>query len=95
MIQQIICNNCQNSSLFKIQFKVIANHNQCDKCHHSEFDEKTFFFCDMNCFVEWSIHSNIYQDGIPCWSCRDTGYTFGFEQNGTCKLCNGTKKLKI
>lgn len=90
----IKCTECDKSGIFDIQLSFEYQQKVCDKCHHVDNYFWQYYFCKTDCMFNWLRKNNIETEGFPCQSCRETGYAFGFQQNGICKTCNGTKKVK-
>lgn len=62
--------------------------------YHGHSGEWTFSFCGTDCLLAWLEARDVKNQGFPCQDCRETGWFAGFEQNGVCKVCNGTKRVK-
>jgi hypothetical protein len=92
MLTVIGCDHCGNESNLNVSFTFTAQSECCEKCHHLRSTSKTFHFCDIECFTLW--FDKVKGTGIPCWDCRGTGFSSGFESNGICTLCDGKKYLK-
>lgn len=56
----------------------------------------SFIFCDSICLSKWlkKHKNNKGEKVILCPDCNGTGFMFGHEVNGVCKLCNGKKEIK-
>jgi hypothetical protein len=102
MIQTITCTNCGSGSI-GIQFTFDYEMRYCGECHHSNFDKWSYWFCGLECFFDWLKKNEVEEKGLPCRSCcrcggdgegGPTGFSGGFESNGICQVCDGTKRLK-
>lgn len=95
MMSLIECNDCGKTGTFKIEIKVTPEQHSCEKCHKISVTSWTLFFCDMTCFSNWMNKNDIFKNGFPCIRCSATGFSYGFETNGKCELCNGNKYVKL
>jgi hypothetical protein len=93
MLQIIHCRNCDKDSFLNISFKMTINVSCCSECHKSDSKEWSFYFCDLKCFQQWLLEEEIFEEGIPCQDCRETGWSAGFESNGVCPTCCGKKRV--
>ena len=94
MLQVIHCNWCGKEGWHQVEFTFQHMAESCKECHHIRTQEWKFWFCDQECFFNWAKHQEIAEKGIPCQDCHETGWAFGFEQNGKCDTCNGEKRVK-
>ncbi len=100
MIQSICCVNCKECSLFDISLTFIHRVRNCGKCHHIATDDWQYCFCNLTCMAEWFKRNQIHKKGFPCMGCmggpkgEPTGFDGGYKQNGTCRICNGSKRVK-
>lgn len=99
MLTIIHCDQCRKSGMFDIEFKFNLESHLCEKCHHHEMEYWTFHFCNTNCLMTWLRENEIEEKGLHCRDCKDlkgkpTGFRWGFESNGICTTCNGTKRVK-
>ena len=92
MMQLITCSHCGKEGTFKIDLKATPEIKSCEACHHISTVEFNFYFCDLKCFKEWFV---VNEKGVPCVQCRGTGFAFGFKENGTCKVCSGSKIIPL
>jgi RecJ-like exonuclease len=74
------------------EFTVEVKH--CSECHESQIKKFSFHFCDLKCFQKWLIKNKIFEKGIPCQDCRETGFLAGFKSNGKCSTCEGKARIK-
>lgn len=95
MLIAIRCTNCGKTGGLPIKFSATVSDNRCKHCRHSEQKTWNYHFCNVSCHTDWLIGCDVSADGVECLDCRGTGFAFGFESNGVCDTCNGTKKIKI
>ena len=91
MMYIIHCEQCEKECLFEINLTFTYWQDTCDSCRHSQYHEWKYWFCNLDCLAKWTKEN---EEGFPCQNCRHTGFNFGFEQNGTCQICKGTKRVK-
>lgn len=91
MINLIYCNQCNKSNNLEIYFRFNYFTKWCKNCNHMDSRYWTYHFCNIKCFFQWAKENDIEQKGFPCESCKLTGFSFGFEQNGICTVCDGKK----
>jgi len=99
-MQIIGCTNCKKTGAFKIQLIVVYDENQCECCNNFTQGKWTYYFCDTECEKQWSVSNEINTKGFKCLNCLDitgkpTGFAFGYESNGVCETCNGTKRVIV
>lgn len=94
MIRIIQCNWCGKEGWHRVEFTYTYKGDVCKECHHNKSSNWKFWFCDQECFFRWLENQEIEEKGIICQDCHGTGFAFGFENNGTCETCNGTKRVK-
>lgn len=89
MIQQIFCTGCGADGRLPLSLSFEQTYKVCVSCFHHSNTRSAYYFCTVECFLAWVKD----KDGLPCNHCRETGYAFGFTENGTCKYCDGTKLI--
>src|SRR5262252_129685 len=94
MIIVIRCSQCQAEGAFDLRLSFEYENRFCPTCHHTGDGNWDYWFCNLGCFFAWLKENEIEEKGFPCQCCRGTGFAFGFEQNGVCKCCDGTKRVK-
>jgi len=94
MIFVIHCSHCGAEGSFELQLSFEYENRICPTCHHIGEAKWEYFFCNLGCFFAWLKGNEVEEKGFPCQSCRATGFAFGFQQNGVCKVCGGTKRVK-
>lgn len=92
MLMIVRCTHCSEEGQFDVHLTFMYHVENCDK-GHLHTSEWTFNFCDLDCMSEWLEANYIKTKGIPCQSCHETGWAFGFEQNGLCDVCKGIKRV--
>jgi hypothetical protein len=85
--------------MFDIAVKFILEIHSCEKCSNHKSEEWQYYFCNTDCLMRWLREKEIEKEGFPCKDCRNregasTGWQWGFEVNGTCKTCDGKKRVK-
>lgn len=92
MMMIIPCTQCHCEGQFDLHLTFTYRWSTCNLSHgHS--NEWTFYFCNIKCMTDWLELLDIKNKGIPCQSCHNTGWLFGFEQNGVCDVCDGTLRV--
>jgi RecJ-like exonuclease len=94
MMTIIGCSQCGKQEHLPIEFEFTARVVCCNHCHNARDSYIIFHFCDLVCFTAW-YKGVLESGGINCWECRGTGYSSGFESNGTCELCKGAGILSM
>jgi hypothetical protein len=94
MMSLVTCTECGRSGLFKIEIKVTPEFSRCETCFTPKETSWTYYFCESECLKKWMNKIDILK-GVPCAACQETGYSFGFSQNGICKICNGNKIVSL
>lgn len=100
MLKIIHCDQCDKKGRFDIHFQFEYKTDTCGKCHHTETNKWQYFFCDVACMFTWLKQNEIEEKGFPCQNCfsfetqEATGYLAGFESNGLCPTCQGSKRVK-
>jgi len=101
MLIAVRCTSCGKEGSFPIQLKLQYEMKSCDQCHHINENAWDFHFCNSECMFEWFRKNKVEEIGVPCRSCYNmmsneiTGFAFGFKENGICKVCDGTKQVKV
>ncbi len=95
MMIVIRCTHCDKETSLHVEFKVTYQTEDCKACHNHKRHSWTFHFCDHDCFSIWYRTNEVADRGVPCRSCRDTGYAHGFKENGVCGDCKGNKRVKV
>jgi hypothetical protein len=90
----IACSECFKSGMFDLNLKFTHRLRNCSKCHHVGDDAWTYWFCNTECMFKWLKENKVEEEGFPCQDCQLTGFAYGFKQNGTCQVCQGTKRIK-
>jgi hypothetical protein len=85
--------------MFDFELKFYLESHLCEKCSHHTTEVWTYYFCNTACLMNWLQKNEIADKGFPCLDCRNldgtpTGFVSGFESNGTCRTCNGAKRVK-
>lgn len=98
MMHVITCENCGSHSI-NIEFSFDYSDIQCKECHHSRYEKWKYWFCGLKCFFTWAQKNEVEEKGLPCRSClgnngEPTGWAHGFESNGVCDICDGSKRVK-
>lgn len=97
MINRIQCSNCNKSGTLPLKITYTYKLNSCNECHRNEEAKWKYWFCDLECQSRWWSENRIEIEGFPCRSCLrggvSTGFSFGFESNGACEVCNGTGRV--
>ena len=108
MIQTVECANCKtysfpaNSPTHQINLEFTSAMKSCECCNHNSVNKWQYSFCDLKCFSQWLNENDVLEKGFPCRAClscmnddeEPTGWAYGIESNGTCKICDGTKRIK-
>lgn len=94
MLKIISCNQCRKQENLTISFKFEYCLKSCKSCYHSKDFHWNYYFCNLECFLKWFRENQIEEQGFPCQQCRSTGFAYGFEENGICEICCGTKRIK-
>ena len=94
MFQVIQCTCCGKEGWHEIEFSFEHKYDKCQKCHHTNSSHLKFWFCDQECFFKWVKDREVEEKGVPCQDCHETGWYAGFESNGECNACKGTKRIK-
>lgn len=94
VVQMIHCDWCGQTGWHKVAFIYTYKGETCKECHRMTSSNWKFWFCDQECFFSWIKDQEIAEKGITCQDCHGTGWAFGFEENGTCKTCDGAKRMK-
>ncbi len=102
MIRIIHCTQCDKEGLFELCIEYEFTIDCCKTCHHRRSEKWSYWFCNHACMFQWLRDNKIEEKGFHCRWCLDwsmdkptsTGWAGGFESNGTCTLCNGTKRAK-
>jgi hypothetical protein len=89
MIQQIFCTGCGADGRLPLAVSFEQTYKVCPQCHHHSNCKFSYHFCTVECFLKWTNG----RKGLPCTSCWRTGFAFGFQENGICKHCDGTKEI--
>ena len=92
MIQVIHCTECGKEGALPFILEYDMHEKPCATCHHIEENMWRYWFCSWACITAW-MQKNAR--AFPCRDCRETGYRFGFKQNGTCPTCHGTKRVVL
>lgn len=87
----IECSNCHSQGVFPIEYTLTIGIDSCSKCNHVKPKVWTYYFCCNKCFAEWYAKNKDY---VECKNCNGTGWDNGFQQNGMCKLCKGSKIIE-
>ena len=99
MLWLIHCDQCNKSGMFDIEFNFILESHSCEKCSHHTSEKWNYHFCNTDCLCKWLRENEIEEKGLHCKACRNcdgkpTGWRWGFEENGVCESCKGTKRVK-
>ena len=94
MMQLVRCAQCNKTGLFELQLKFNYWRVACEHCHDSKEYDWLYHFCNISCMFTWLEQNEIASKGFPCRDCHGTGFAYGFESNGTCKICEGNKRIK-
>lgn len=94
MFSVIMCTNCNKSGNFELKLTFTYKMTKCKCCRNFEESKWRYWFCNIDCLDQWYKDTQIKELGYPCEDCRNTGFAFGFESNGVCKICRGTKRVK-
>lgn len=108
MLQIITCTHCHGSSPFDIHLEADFRHDHCS-CGHQSYGVWRFYFCTLDCFLDWMKKKKVSKVGIPCQGCigplsgimghkavfSQTGFSSGFRSNGICRSCKGKKAVRV
>lgn len=99
MLSIIRCDHCDKSGMFDFELKFHIESHLCEKCSHHTMTAWDYYFCNITCLMKWLKDNQIEEKGLHCRDCRDmngqsTGFRWGFESNGTCDTCKGSKRVK-
>jgi hypothetical protein len=91
MFQIIRCQHCDGNpaadEAMSVDVKVTVRKEKCDSCHHRDESHRNFYFCGIDCLMQYlKAHG-----GFPCSGCWGSGWAHGIESNGTCTACRGSK----
>jgi hypothetical protein len=96
----IHCNGCGSRGMFFVTITLDYQITNCPCCHDIKEQKRSYYFCTADCMSKWLDYHKVAEAGFPCPACMDhskgisTGFAFGFESNGPCRVCKGTAKLK-
>lgn len=92
-IKVLRCEFCNKEGIVPFTFEFAFQKLYCAICLHSEDYKWSWHFCSLVCLFEWFITYEIQEKGVPCQTCKMTGYEGGLESNGECRTCYGTGRL--
>lgn len=88
----VSCTQCKKEGQFDVELTFTYGVANCSE-HQLHMSEWSFSFCDVHCMLNWLDINDVKNQGFPCQSCHGSGWFAGFEQNGPCDVCNGTKRV--
>jgi hypothetical protein len=76
--------------MLPVKLETVVKCIQCDSCGNLDSEKWSWHFCSLKCLYEWQKTN----DGmLPCAACHQTGWDFGFQENGVCTTCGGVKYI--
>jgi RecJ-like exonuclease len=93
MMMIVTCAECHKEGQLDTHLTFTYKWETCNlgRGHSSEW---SFSFCGTDCLMNWLEIRDVKNKGIPCQDCHESGWFAGFEENGVCNVCNGTKRVK-